>query len=199
MSAPITRAPADIRDALALVEFSGLVRGARIADAVMKAADVRLLASVSSSGPRHLLLFDGEVEAVRLAYETALVDGEGRVLDAVFLPFAHRGLVAGLAEAPLQAPRLDAVLLVETATLSAAARALDAALKALPIDLLAWRKGPGLAGRSVFALAGTHADLEAAEEVIDRHAGGGLLDQHLLAHPDPDGPWTQPFGSEVFR
>jgi microcompartment protein CcmL/EutN len=199
MPAPIDRSPTDICDALAAVEFNGLVRGARVADAVLKAADVRVLASVSSSGPRHLLLFDGSVESVRLAFEQALVEGEGRVLDAVFLPFAHRSLVAGLAEVPLSAPRLDALLLVETATLSAALRALDAALKAVPIDLFAWRKGPGLAGRNLFALGGTQADLQAAEEVIDVHAGGGLLDQHLIANPDPSGPWAQPFGHGVFR
>ncbi len=88
----------------------------------------------------------------------------------------------------------DAILLVETATLASTFRSVDAAIKAVPVALANWRLGRGIAGRGVFALRGEHANLEAAQEVIDESAGGGLLDCQLIPRPDPLGVWAQPFG-----
>jgi microcompartment protein CcmL/EutN len=88
----------------------------------------------------------------------------------------------------------DAILMVETETLVSTFRSVDAALKAVPVDLTSWRLGRGMAGRGVFALRGEHANLEAAEEAVVEAAGVGLRECQLIPRPDPLGFWSEPFG-----
>ncbi len=184
-----------LADAVAAVELDGLARGARLVDDVLKAAPVRILCSEVYSGPRHLVLIDGEVEALSRAYDVALIVGGDRMVDAMILPHAHLALKAALrGQMMSQFAADDAILLVETATLASTFRSVDAAIKAVPVALANWRLGRGIAGRGVFALRGEHANLEAAQEVIDESAGGGLLDCQLIPRPDPLGVWAQPFG-----
>ena len=184
-----------LADALAAVELDGLARGARLVDDILKAAAVRVVLSEVYSGPRHLILIDGDVEALSRAYEVALSVGADRVLDAMMLPHAHASLKAALrGQMMINFDVDDAILLVETETLAATFRSVDAALKAVPVALANWRLGRGIAGRGVFALRGEHANLEAAEEVIVDAAGGGLLECQLIPRPDPSGLWAQPFG-----
>ena len=184
-----------LADALAAVELDGLARGARIVDDILKAAQVRVIMSEVYSGPRHMVLFDGEIEALSRAFDVALVVGGDRMVDAMLLPHAHPSLKAALRGRMMtQFDTDDAILLVETETLAATFRSVDVALKAVPLGLTNWRLGRGIAGRGVFALRGEHANLEAAEEVIVEAAGGGLLECQLIPRPDPLGLWAQPFG-----
>ena len=184
-----------LADALAAVELRGLARGARLVDDLLKAADVRVLASEVFSGARHLVLVDGGVESLGLAYDAALAVGGDRVVDAMILPHAHPALGAALGGTLMTRYDEDAaILLVETETLSSTFRSVDAALKAVPVALSSWRLGRGLGGRAVFALRGDHAHLEAAEEAVLDAAGGALLDVELIPRPDPAGLWEHPVG-----
>ncbi len=184
-----------LADALAAVELDGLARGARLVDDILKAAQVRVIMSKVYSGPRHMVLIDGEIEALYRAFDVALVVGGNRMVDAMILPHAHPGLKAALrGQMMTEFDNEDAILLVETATLASTFRSVDVALKAVPVGLTNWRLGQGIAGRGVFALRGEHANLEAAEEVIVEAAAGGLLECQLIPRPDPLGLWTQPFG-----
>jgi microcompartment protein CcmL/EutN len=187
---------APVADAIALIELDGLARGVRLVDDLLKAASVRVLASVVYSGPRCAILFDGEVEALERAYAAGLSVAQGVAVDSVFLPFAHRELVAGLAAIRGSAEADSAILLVETETLSATIRSIDAGLKAVPVALTDFRFGRGIAGRGVFALRGALADLEAAQESVALAAGGGLRETQLIARPDPAGFWAAPFSGE---
>ena len=184
-----------LADALAAVELDGLARGARLVDDILKAAQVRVIMSEVYSGPRHMVLIDGEIEALSRAFDVALLVGGDRMVDAMILPQAHPLLKAALrGQMMTEFGREDAILLVETETLASTFRSVDVALKAVPVGLTNWRLGRGIAGRGVFALRGEHANLEAAEEVIVEAAGGGLLECQLIPRPDPLGLWAQPFG-----
>jgi microcompartment protein CcmL/EutN len=186
-----------IADAIAVIELDGLARGARLVDDLLKAAQVRMLASEVYSGPRFILLFDGEVEALNQAYQAGLVAGGNRVVDAMLLAQAHSALsdaLAGCFAHPEHAD--DAILLVETETVAATLRSADAALKAVPVVLSSWRLGRGLGGRGLFALRGEHANLEAAQSVVLEAAGAGLRETQLIPRPDPLGLWARPFGGD---
>ena len=185
----------NVADALALIEVDGLVRGARLVDDLLKAAHVRILASEVYSGPRHLVLFDGEIEALSRSFEAGCAVGSDRLVDTVILPQAHPQLVAALGGVFASSEAADdAILMVETETVAATIRAVDAALKAVPVRLSAWRLGRGLAGRGLFALRGAHADLEAAEACVVDAALAGLAETQLIPRPDPLGLWERPFG-----
>ena len=85
-----------LADAVAAVELDGLARGARLVDDVLKAAPVRILCSEVYSGPRHMVLIDGEVEALSSAYDVALIVGGDRMVDSMILPHSHLALKAAL-------------------------------------------------------------------------------------------------------
>ena len=184
-----------LADALAAIELDGLVRGARLVDDLLKSAQVRVVSSEVYSGPRQMVVLDGEVEALNRAFEVALAVGGERVIDAMLLAHAHPGLLAALGGQMMKSPgHDDAILMVETETLASTFRAVDASLKAVPVFLTSWRLGRGMAGRGVFALRGEHANLEAAEEVVVEAAGAGLRECQLIPRPDPLGFWSDPFG-----
>ena len=176
-------------EALGCVELSSLARGGRLADDLLKAADVQLHSSRCFSGARHLVLFSGGVEAVSLAMDAALAVGADRVIDHALISGCHPRLGPALAGERDQLPRAYALLFVETDTLSASLRSLDQAFKTVPLSLIGLRLGRGVAGRGVYLLAGEHADLEAAQEVTSVSAAGALVDTELIPRPFEPGPW----------
>ncbi len=183
--------------ALAVIELDGLARGARLVDDLLKAAHVHVLASEVYSGPRHIVVFSGDVEALNQAYEAGLAAGAARVVDVMLLPQPHNDLLMALAGGfASPAHPDDAILLVETETIASALRGVDAALKAVPVLLSTWRLGRGIGGRGLFALRGEHANLEAAETVVLEAAGAGLRETQLIPRPDPLGLWARPFGGD---
>ena len=109
----------NVADALALIEVDGLVRGARLVDDLLKAAHVRILASEVYSGPRHLVLFDGEIEALSRSFEAGCAVGSDRLVDTVILPQAHPQLVAALGGAAVASlPEVVMLSLPKTGTTS---------------------------------------------------------------------------------
>ena len=179
------------------LELDSLARSARCIDGLMKAASVRLLSTETFSQGRMLILFDGGVEEVERAREAALHDGGQRVIDHFVIQALHPRVVAGLAGD--LSPGLggqEALLFVETSSLSSQIRGLDAAFKVVDCGLAGLRLGRGLAGKGIALITGAQADLEVASLDFQAAAGAGFLEFQLIPRPD-DGPdWTALFRPE---
>ncbi len=96
--------------ALGLVETKGLVGALEAADAGLKAADVRLLASERASAGLVTVMFGGEVAAVRAAVDAGAAAAErvGHLISAHVIPRPHAELanIEGDEEAAAGTPRL---------------------------------------------------------------------------------------------
>ncbi len=173
--------------ALALVELTSIVRGYRVADDMVKKAPVRLLDMGIVSPGKFLILITGDVGSVEEAYLAGLAGADGWLVDHLFLPQPHEGVIEALER---RLPRVDpdAVGLLETFSAVSAIRAADVALKAAEVVLMELHYERHLGGKGYFALTGDLHDVEAALSAAVGAVGdqGLLLKQELIPRPHED-------------
>jgi microcompartment protein CcmL/EutN len=166
--------------ALALLEFNSIAAGIEAGDAMVKRAPVeRILAGTIQPG-HFLVLVTGEVADVTEAVAAGALTGRDALIDRLFLPQVHPGVVAALSGAPEPAPD-EALGIVETATVAAAILAADAGLKGAEVRLIRLRLGDGLGGKGLALFAGLVSDVTAAVEIGGGLVAGQVVQQKVIA------------------
>ncbi len=164
--------------ALALLDFAGIPAGVDAVDALLKKASIDFLRSGTVTHGRFLVLFGGSTGATAEALGAAVAVGGAPLLDRAFLPDIHPALFDAVFGARREPS--GSLLVLETATASSLLRAVEAALKGTPVDLVELRlSDDGLAGKAIAFLCGSLPDVEAALQLAE----GGLGDPPLgLTH-----------------
>ena len=148
--------------AIALLEYDSVAGGILAVDRMVKASPVALLRCGSVHPGRWLALVGGTVAATAVAHaEGAAAAG---VADEVCLPDPHPRLLPAVMGERL-APEAEALVVFEATSSPGLLRALDAALKAVPVRLCEVRLGDDLGGKAVALVDGLLADAEAAAAV----------------------------------
>ncbi len=158
--------------ALALLEFGSTAVGVLAVDRMLKRSPVALLRCGTVHPGRYLALVGGTVAATGEAHaEGGRVGAENSALiDEVLLPDPHPLLSAALGGARL-APRGEAAGVIEVSTSPGLLRALDRALKAVPISLVEVRLADDLGGRALAIVDGLLPDVKEALDVAVGGAG----------------------------
>jgi microcompartment protein CcmL/EutN len=176
--------------ALGIVELSLIARGLVVADAMMKRAEVALLASRPVSGGKHLVMVAGGVDVVGESMEAGRQAAAGAQVDELFLPYLHEPLWALLAEpvhpAEWAGGPVGAVAIVETTTVCAAVAAADAAGKAALIALRDMHLAVGISGKAFFTMTGDLPDIETAAAAARDAASSRLLLLEVIPSPAPE-------------
>ncbi len=176
--------------ALGIVELSLIARGLVVADAMMKRAEVELLASRPVSGGKHLVLVAGQVDVVGESMDAGRATAAGALVDELFIPYLHDPLWPLLAGAVHPAEwtggPVGAVAVVETQTVCAAVAAADAAGKAASIALRDMRLAAGISGKAFFTMTGDLPDIEAAAAAARDAASSRLLLLEVIPRPAPE-------------
>ncbi|HOX26155.1 MAG TPA: BMC domain-containing protein [Candidatus Krumholzibacteria bacterium] len=161
-----------MRQALALLEFSGAAAGILAADRLLKAAPIALLRCGTVHPGRYLVLVGGTVAATAEAHAAGLDAGGalGAVIDEVCLPDPHPQLAGALGGERL-APAGEALGVVEVGTSPGLLRAIDAALKAVPVDLVELRLADDLGGRALAVVSGRLTDVQEALDLARARRG----------------------------
>lgn len=172
--------------AIGLLEFSSIARGIEATDAVLKEATVRVLFGRPVSPGKYVVLITGSVEDVRSSLARGAASGRENLVDRLFLPGVHDGVLAAL-ERPLVVPELDAVGILETFTVASTLGAADAAAKQAAVRLMEIRLARGIGGKSYVTLTGEVSDVEAA---VDAGAAVAreqdlLLARVVIPRPNP--------------
>jgi len=148
-------------EAIGLVEFSSIARGIEAVDAMVKEADVRLLASRTSCSGKYIGLVAGAVAAVKSAVAAGVARGAGHYVDELVIPNVHDQVLAAAA-GTVVVPAKAALGIIETFSLASALQAADAAVKAAPVTLVEVRLGTGIGGKGFTTLVGETAAVRAA-------------------------------------
>ncbi len=178
------------RTALGILELSLIARGLVVADAMMKRAEVELLASRPVSGGKHLVVVAGEVDVVGESMEAGRAAAGGALVDDLFVPFLHEPIWPLLGE-PTHPEEwaggpVGAVAIVETQTVCAAVAAADAAGKAALVALRDMRLATGISGKAFFTMTGDLPDIEAAAAAARDVAASRLLLLEVIPAPAPE-------------
>lgn len=167
--------------ALALIEFDSIAVGILAGDAMVKKSPVARIVAGTVHPGRYLVLVSGDVAPVQEALAAGLTTGSGAVLDHVYLPGVHPDVPASIAATRRPAP-IEALGIVETASVAAAIQAADAGLKAANVSLLELRLADGLDGKGLAFFSGSVSDVEAAVEAACAASdlGGHLLNAVVI-------------------
>ncbi|MDD5718133.1 MAG: BMC domain-containing protein [Candidatus Krumholzibacteria bacterium] len=161
-----------MQQALVLLEFSGAAAGILAVDRLLKMSPVALLRCGTVHPGRYLVLAGGSVAAIAEAHAAGLAAAAplDAVVDDVCLPDPHPQLAGALAGGR-RALAGEALGVVEVGTSPGLLRAVDAALKAVPVDLVEVRLADDLGGRALAIVTGRLSDVQEAVAVARERCG----------------------------
>jgi len=155
--------------ALAVLDFEDIPSGVWSVDAILKKAPIAFVRAGTVTRGRYLVVFGGSTASTAESLEEALATVGKSVIDHTFLPDVHPALFDAAFGARLKST--GSLLIIETETAASIVRAVEAALKGTPVDLIELRlSDSGLAGKGIALLSGTLHDIEAASAL----AAGGI-------------------------
>lgn len=147
--------------ALAVLDFADIPAGLWAVDAILKKAPIAFVRAGTVTHGRYLVLFGGSTAATAESLAEALATTGPSLVDHAFLPDIHQTLFDAVFGARRRAA--GSLLIIETETASSIVRAVEAALKGTPVDLVEVRlSDTGLAGKGIALLTGDLHDVEAA-------------------------------------
>ncbi len=155
---PLHRSPA-----LALLEFESVAAGYLAADAMAKRAPVAHIVAGTVQPGRLLVLLSGGVAEVEEASESGRHAASGSLLDQLFLPAVHEGVVDALLGS--RHPIADSLGIVECHSAASALHAADAGLKGAAVTLIELRLSDGLGGKGICFFTGPVSAVESAVEL----------------------------------
>jgi microcompartment protein CcmL/EutN len=156
-------------ETIGFLELSSIARGVEAADAILKAAEVRLIFSKAICPGKYIVMFTGEVAAVTSSLEAGAARAENTVVDSVVIPRIHPQVVEAI-NAATEPGDVGAVGVMEFYSITAAVYAADAAVKAAEVELIEVRLGSGIGGKSFVTLTG---DVAAVGEAVKAGVAAG--------------------------
>ncbi len=157
--------------ALAVLDYQDIPSGIFAVDAILKKAPIAFIRAGTTTRGRYLVLFGGSTASTAESLNEAMATTESALIDHAFLPDVHPALFDGVFGAHRKAS--GALLVIETETASSIVRAVEAALKGTPVQLIEIRlSDTGLAGKGVAVMTGSLHDVEAA--AVLAAAGSGV-------------------------
>lgn len=172
---------------IGFLELNSIAKGVEAADAMLKAAEVRLLTAKPSCPGKYNVLIAGEVAAVQASIDAGVAVGGGNVIDQLVIARIHPQVIEAINLATMP-ERVNAVGVMEYFSVTASVLGADAAVKAADVTLLEVRLGTGIGGKSFVVLTGEVAAVEEATQAgcAQAEEQGMLVSRVVIANPHPD-------------
>ena len=173
--------------AIGCVETSSVAVGIQVADAMLKVAKVRMLASNPVCPGKYITLVGGAVAEVNSAVQAGSQAAKDTLVDSLVIPNVHTQVLESFT-ASTSPRRLAALGIIETFSLASAIIAGDQAVKSASVDLLEIRLGRALGGKGYVLLTGEVAAVQAAVNAAVEAARtqGLLLASTVIPSPHQD-------------
>ncbi|MFW9991100.1 MAG: BMC domain-containing protein [Candidatus Odinarchaeota archaeon] len=173
--------------AVGLLETNVIARGLLAADAMAKAAEVKLLSAAPMCPGKYLIIVNGGVAAVKSALEAGNAVAGETVIDSVLIPNVNSEVFPAIS-GTTQIDEVDAIGMIETYSAPSAVMAADEAVKSAKIRLIEIRLHRALGGKAFVIFTGDVAAVRAAIAAgVNRVKDQGLvLSTALLPAPHKD-------------
>lgn len=166
--------------AIALLEYGSIAAGIVAGDAMVKRAALDVIKTGTVQPGRYLVLVGGSVAEVEEAIEAADMVSGDHVVDRMFLPDPHPGLVAALVGERITDDG-EALGVIETISVASVIAAGDAGLKGAHVTLRDLFLADGLGGKGYLLFGGPLVEVEAAVEIAASRVPGALVASRVIA------------------
>jgi microcompartment protein CcmL/EutN len=186
---PELREDCPVGPCIGLLELCSIARGVEVADAVLWEAKVELLFAAPVQPGKYLMLFTGTVQDVGSALRRGKEVAGPDLVDELLIQQVHEQVEQALRRRGGHIDgQLDAIGVVETATVAAAILAADLALKTATVDLFDLRIANGLDGKSFLSVIGPVSDVRSSVTAAAKSAesSGKLLRSVVIPRPHPE-------------
>ena len=173
--------------AIGSVEIQSIPKGILAGDAMLKAANVRLVYAGTVCAGKYVVVVSGEVAAVNASVASgAAVAGTG-LIDSLVIPNVNDQVLRA-ASACGEVGQVAAVGVMELFSVCACIAAADTAVKAARVTLIELRLGRGLGGKSFVILTGDISSVKSAVDAarVCPQAKGRVSDCAVLPSPHPE-------------
>ena len=160
--------------AIGIIETSSIARGFEVADAVLKAADVKMVVNRTICPGKYMVLIGGDVDAVNASIEAGVKIGAHSVIDYFIIPNVHQEVFPAISGTE-HMPELKALGVIESFTVASIIEAADAAVKAAHIKLINIHTAMAIGGKGFVTLTG---EVGAVEAAVD--AGAAIVEKKGL-------------------
>jgi microcompartment protein CcmL/EutN len=173
--------------AVGCVETTSIARGIEAADAMLKAAQVRLLAASPVCPGKYVIIVGGLVAAVEASVRAGDVAAADTLTDSIVIPNVHPQVLEAFTATTAPA-NVAAIGVIETFSCPSVVLAADQAVKSAHVDLLEIRLARALGGKAYVVFTGEVAAARAALEAGAKAGGqnGLMLATTLIPAPHPD-------------
>ena len=167
-----------------LIELTSIAAGFEVCDAMLKAADVRLLLSRSICSGKYIVLVCGDVGAVNASVAAGSHTGRHSLIDSFVIPNVHESIAPAISGTH-KVEALEALGIIESFSVASLIEAADAAVKTAAVQLIEIRLAMALGGKAFVTLTG---DVAAVQSAVDAGAAvvaqkGLLVNRVVIPHP----------------
>ncbi len=151
------------RNAIGLLELSSIAMGYQATDAMLKAADVKLVLSRTVCPGKFITLIWGDVAAVEASMQAGIRVSTGYNVNDLVIPNLHDQVFPAMT-ATNPVSEKGALGVHETFDIVSSILAADAAVKAAAVTLVEIRVAMAIGGKAFYTVTGDVAAVEAAIE-----------------------------------
>jgi len=171
-------------DAIGLVELNSIAKGIEAADAMLKAAQVKLLEAKPICPGKYIVMISGDVAAVQSSVDAGKNIGASAAIDDFILANVHPHVIKAISSST-QVSEIKALGIIETFSIASLIVAADTAVKAGEVDLIEIRLGMGIGGKSFVTLTGDVSSVTSSVEagVVLASARGMLIEKVVIPSP----------------
>jgi microcompartment protein CcmL/EutN len=172
---------------IGLIELSSVAAGFAVADAMLKAGNVRLMLSRSICSGKYMVLIGGDTAAVQAAVEAGDEAAGGCLIDSMIVPNLHPDVIAAIGRTQPVEPT-GALGILESFNVATLIQAADAVAKSASVQLLEVRLAMALGGKAFCTMTGDVASVQAAVAAGRKVLAdaGVLVNAVVLSRPHPD-------------
>lgn len=173
--------------AIGMVEYKTVSTGIKAADLIVKTAEVELIQAQTVCPGKYIILFAGDLSAVRVCVDAAEREYPESLIDKFVLGNPHESVFKALT-CTAEIEDVAALGVLETFTGASVIVAADHAAKTAEVNLFEIRVARGMCGKSYLLLTGSVAAvteaIESACKIVKED--GLLLDYAVIPSPSKD-------------
>jgi microcompartment protein CcmL/EutN len=174
---------------LGMLELSSIGVAYLVEDAMLKAADVKLLVARTICSGKYIVMVGGETAAVEASVAAGRAHSMEALIDDLVIPNVdHRLFPAISGTVDLEDKDRDALGILEAFSVTAIIEGADAAVKAANVKLFRIHVAMAIGGKGFLLLTGELSDVEAAITAGSAEIGkrGLLVSRIVIPRPSPE-------------